>query len=99
MASNNSSAIEYFNQVSENSFVSSLSKKKSKLEEFCQIARDNELIHDKNGRRIYYYKQLDCDYFSYVLMNFWNHAKKQHQITIPTVQGIECHMKDAEEEL
>ncbi len=32
-------------------------------------------------------------------MNFWNHAKKQHQITIPTIQGIECHTKDAEEEL
>ena len=32
-------------------------------------------------------------------MNFRNHAKKQHQITIPTVQGIECRMKDAEEEL
>ncbi len=50
MASNNSSEIKYFNQVSENSFVSSLSKKKSKLEEFCWTARDNELTHDKNGR-------------------------------------------------
>ena len=77
----------------------SLLKKKSKLEEFCQTARDNKPTHDKNGRWIYYYKQLDCDYFSYVSINFQNHAKKQHQITILTVQGIECHMKDAKEEL